>query len=426
MHQLANAVLVFDEVQTLPLKCVHLFNNAINFLVEQTNSTVVLCTATQPLLDGVPVDRGAIRLSASHEIIPDRQKLFDELKRVEVRDERKPGGWTYEEVARLGVNEVRQRGSCLVVVNTKDAARQVYQLCSGLDKAERIHLSTGMCPAHRKQQLDLIRQRLRDDLPVLCVSTQLIEAGVDVDFRAVIRFLAGIDSIAQTAGRCNRNGRPEPGILHIVNSSEERLSGLPDIANACEIGHRVLDDYRDNPERFRHNLFGPEAMEDYYRYYFFDRREEMSYSVTARQHGLGQDDTLLNLLSGNNLAVGEYRLSKGANPPLHFHQSFMSAANAFESIDAPTRGVIVPFEAGEDLINELCAAYEVEKQYALLKRAQQFTVNVFPWVLKELENAMAVQPIQKDVNILYLDKRYYSYEYGLTTESIAKMETLNV
>jgi CRISPR-associated endonuclease/helicase Cas3 len=425
MHQLANSVLVFDEVQTLPIKCTHLFNNAINFLVEHCNSTVILCTATQPLLHKVSAEKGAIRLSPRHEIMPDRRRLFDELKRVEVRDCRRPAAWTYEDVARLALDELGRGRSCLVIVNTKDAARSVYKLCTDRSNAERVHLSTDMCPAHRKEKLAYVRERLRDGLPVLCVSTQLIEAGVDVDFDVVIRFLAGLDSIAQAAGRCNRNGRAKQGVVYVVNPADEKLNNLPDIEKARDVGMRVLDDFRDNRTLYADNLFGPEAITDYYRHYFFERQEDMSYPVSA--HEIGTADTLLNLFSSNSHAVAEYRRKVGNNPPLHFLQAFMTAANAFKTIDAPTRGVIVPFgNEGGCVISELCAAYEVEKQYELLKRAQQFTVNVFPHVLRKLSEAEAVHPIQKDVEILYLDERYYSDEYGLATEAVSTMGTLDV
>jgi CRISPR-associated endonuclease/helicase Cas3 len=92
MHQMANCVIVFDEIQTLPIKCVHLFNNAMNLLAEQCNTTVVLCTATQPLLHKVSTEQGVIRLSEKHELVPDTKKLFERLKRAEIMDARRPGG----------------------------------------------------------------------------------------------------------------------------------------------------------------------------------------------------------------------------------------------------------------------------------------------------------------------------------------------
>ncbi|MGS0755354.1 CRISPR-associated helicase/endonuclease Cas3 [Roseateles sp. GG27B] len=130
MHQLARAVLIFDEVQTLPIKCVHLFNNAVNFLATHCDSTVLLCTATQPLLHQVAKEKGAVRLAPTHELMPDVRDLFEKLKRVTVKDARKPGGWTYQEIAELAAAEVQRSGSCLVIVNTKAAARRIFELCA--------------------------------------------------------------------------------------------------------------------------------------------------------------------------------------------------------------------------------------------------------------------------------------------------------
>lgn len=426
MHQLANAVLIFDEIQTLPIKCVHLFNNAINFLAEQCNSTVVLCTATQPLLHKVSAKKGAIRLDLHHEIMPNVQKLFDDLERVEIRDSRKPGGWTYADVASLARAEMQRAGSCLVIVNTKDAARKMYELCCAeIDKTEGFHLSTDMCPAHRKQELDKVKDRLNGDLAVLCVSTQLIEAGVDIDFGTVIRFTAGLDSIVQAAGRCNRNARYDRGVVHIVNPQEESLAKLPDISIGRDKADRVLDDYAKQPDRYRENLVGPKALNDYYGYYFFDRQAEMDYKVSAKT--LGHDDTLLNLLSSNDQAVCDYGKHHGTRPNIFLRQSFMTAAKAFKAIDAPTQGVIVPFgNEGQELIAKLHGAYDVEKEFALLRAAQQYTVNVFPHVLQKLKDSGAVHEVKPDTRILCLDGRYYNSKFGLATEPVSGMETLYV
>lgn len=424
MHQLANAVLVFDEVQTLPIPCVHLFNNAVNFLAERCNSTVVLCTATQPLLhDPSLAARGAVRLAEQHELMPDVQGLFEQLKRVDVRDRRKAGGWTHDEVADLALAEVSRAGSCLVIVNTKTAARQVFDIAStSLDGDSIYHLSTDMCPAHRKKELAKVRLRLTHREPILCISTQLIEAGVDVDFRVVIRFLAGLDSIAQAAGRCNRNGQPERGVVHIVNPQQENLGKLPDISIGREKAQRVMDDYAQDPGRYRDNLLGTEALADYYRHYFFERQKDMSYSVPAKE--LGHDDDLLNLLSVNKQAVNEHT-ARHAAPRLFFQQAFMTAGKAFKAIDAPTQGIVVPHgEGGRELINDLCAAFAVEKQFDLLRLAQQYTVNVFPHVLCKLKEAGALHEVKPDTRMFCLDPRYYSPRFGLSTEPVSHMETL--
>ncbi len=423
MHQLANAVIVFDEIQSLPVKCVHLFNNALQFLVDCCDSTAVLCTATQPLLGEVDSQKGALRLIKENELMPNVEKLFDDLKRVDVLDRRKPGGWCEDEVADLAVTESEKAESCLVIVNTKKAARELYRRCNEKANDFVIHLSTSMCPAHRKQALAEIVGRLASRQQVLCISTQLIEAGVDVDFGSVVRYMAGLDSIAQAAGRCNRHNARRKGYVHIVNPAQENLSRLPDIAIGIQKAERVFDEYHANPAQFDRNLIGPKAIARYYQYYFFDRRNDMSCPVSAQ--ALGHDDSLLNLLSANALASDEYKKVKSHAPPLHLRQSFMTAAKAFKAIDAPTQGVIVPFgKEGKNLIADLCAAFEVEKQYALLRRAQQFTVNVFSHELEKLQDAHAVHTVQEGTRILHLDPRYYSAEFGLMIEPVNPMENL--
>lgn len=424
MHQLANAVLIFDEIQTLPVNCVHLFNNAINFLADRCGSTVVLCTATQPLLDWVEARKGAIRIPDGNELMPDVKRLFDDLKRVEVTNRRKPSGWTMEEIAALAREETARAGSCLIIVNTKNAAQTLYRLSKEQAVVPVHHLSTNMCPAHRKAILAEVRCRLEREEPVLCISTQLIEAGVDVDFGAVIRFTAGLDSIAQAAGRCNRNGARDVGHVHVVNPQDESLGMLPDIQVGKEKAAWVLEDYEKDAAKFGFNPIGPEAMNLYYERYFFARKTTMDYPASART--LGRDDTLLNLLSSNTQASTAYGNAKGRAPDIYLRQSFMAAAKAFKAIDAPTRGVIVPYaQAGRDIITALCAAYLPDKEFDLLRRAQQFSVNVFPQVLERLTNSGAVQEIQEGTGILFLaDSRYYSDEFGLTETPEGKMEVL--
>jgi len=424
MHQLANAVLIFDEIQTLPVNCVHLFNNAINFLADRCGSSVVLCTATQPLLDKVDANKGSIHIPKGNELMPDVKRLFDDLKRVEVKNRRKPGGWAMDEIAALAQEETVKTGSCLVIVNTKKSAQTLHRLTKEQASTAVYHLSTNMCPAHRKAILAEVRKRLERQEPTLCVSTQLIEAGVDVDFGAVIRFTAGLDSIAQAAGRCNRNGIRVIGHVHLVNPQDENLGMLPDIRIGQEKADRVLDDYEENPDKFGNNRIGPEAMTWYYQNHFFDRSSDMDYPICAQT--LGRDDTLLNLLSVNSQAVVAFGQAKGQAPDIYLRQSFMAAAKAFKAIDTPTRGVIVPYaQTGRDLITALCAAYLPDKEFDLLRRAQQFSVNVFPQVLERLTKAGVVQEIQEGTGILFLaDSRYYSDEFGLSETPEGKMEVL--
>lgn len=430
MHQLGNAVVIFDEIQTLPIRCVHLFSNAINFLSEQCNSTVVLCTATQPLLHKVAIGQGAIRLAERPEIVSDVRQLFADLKRVAVFDKRRPNGWSYDDIADLARSEVERAGSCLVIVNTKDAAKQIFLASlASVDEDSLFHLSTDMCPMHRKSELEKIKSRLESCLPTLCVSTQLIEAGVDVDFGAVIRSMAGLDSIAQAAGRCNRNGKSAQGNVYLVNPSDEHvtLEYLKDIAIGRDKVASVLDFFRETPERYEHDLLGPQALADYYTHYFFERQNDMAYPVSAKEaKAIGRNDSLLSLLSENKPALAEAARNGLQLSPRLLNQSFMSAANAFKAIDSPTQGVVVPWgDEGADLIARLHGAYDISLEAELLREAQQFTVNVFPHVFDKLSKAEALHAIKDGVRIYSLDSRYYSKQFGLATEPVSLMETLN-
>jgi CRISPR-associated endonuclease/helicase Cas3 len=418
MHQMANAVLVFDEIQTLPIRCVHLFSNAMNFLVEQCGASVVLCTATQPLLHRVDPAKGAIRVGENAEIMPDVAGVFSKIQRYEAFDRRRPGGWAHAEAAVWAIAETRRAGSCLIVVNTKREALSIFGACrTAASDLPLFHLSTSMCPAHRLKILEEVKERLLARTPLVCVSTQLIEAGVDISFGSVIRALAGWDSIAQAAGRCNRHGAPEMGRVHIVNLAGELPKQLGDIKAAQDAAQRVLDENAGTDEDRMVDLENPKLIESYFRYYFFDRRKEMDYPVNADQ--AERDDNLLNMLAENNLAVAAGPLP----PPVYLRQAFMTAAGAFQSIDANTQGVVVPYGAeGKAIIAELCAAHELEKQFSLLKRAQRFTVNVFPHVMERLQRERAVYEAQEGTGILYLDEKCYSSQFGLNVEGTEEME----
>ncbi|CCE23848.1 CRISPR-associated helicase Cas3 domain protein [Methylotuvimicrobium alcaliphilum 20Z] len=414
LHQLANSVVIFDEIQTLPIQCTHLFCNALNFLADHAGMTAVLCTATQPVLDRLRAsDKGQLSLPQNSELMPDISGLFDQLKRVVISDKTKPEGWSEDEIAELALTELDTKGNCLVIVNTKAWAQALYLKCAEtVDIESLFHLSTGQCAAHRKALFKLMRQRLADGLPVLCISTQLIEAGVDIDFAGVVRFLAGLDSIAQAAGRCNRNGHLSTATVHIVNPARETISQLIDIKVGQEKTKRVLSEIEDE------DLLSPEAMRRYFQYYFYDRADDMSYPLSAKQ--VGRDDSLLNLLSQNKYNVG-------VGAALHLKQSFMTAGNVFKAIDAPTHSVIVPYLEGKQLLVELggiAKRFEARRFRECLQRAQQYSVNVFPNVWRRLVEQQAVYEIQPGEGIYGLDERYYSEAFGLSTEPVSKAEAI--
>ncbi|WP_052263409.1 CRISPR-associated helicase/endonuclease Cas3 [Geobacter pickeringii] len=428
LHQLANAVIIFDEIQTIPIRTVHLFNNAINFLVGQCGSTAMFCTATQPLLDRVEHKKGAARLSDNPQIMRDVGGLFRDLHRTKIENRCKDEGWTEDEVAETALEELDASGSVLIIVNKKAQARELYRRLQG--RTEHVHhLSTSMCPAHRTAVLDKVKVCLdpQNPSPVICISTQLIEAGVDVDFGTVIRYLSGIDSIAQAAGRCNRNGLRETGRVLIVNAANEGLDRLPEIRLAQDVTKRVLREFEHDPAAFDYDLQSPKAMECFYHYYFFQRAHEMAFPVSGRDiKDIARNDDLLNLLSINNDSVQIYLNERKQAPPLFLRQSFMSAARAFKAIDSPTEGVIVPYAEGEKIIAKLlCAGYEEKGR--LLKEAQRYSVNLFPHEMKKLKDEKRrLYEVWKGSGVYYLDERHYSEQFGVSTEEVADMKVLIV
>ncbi|KUG27031.1 crispr-associated helicase cas3 [hydrocarbon metagenome] len=427
MHQLANSVIIFDEVQTIPVRCVHMFNVALRFLVNNCNSTAVLCTATQPLLDKIEPIQRALSISKSQKIIQNETELFKKLKRVNIIDKRKKvEGWTEDEVTELAFGELEKTGSVLIIVNKKNSARKLYQKLTENNAGEVFHLSTNMCPAHRLDVLKQVNERLDTKKPVICVSTQLIEAGVDVDFGTVIRYMAGLDSITQAAGRCNRNGIRDIGNVYIVNPEDESLDNLKDIKIGADDAERVLREFLKTPEEFDNDLLSPKAMERFYKYYFYNRSKEMNYPVRAENTQIGREDNLFNLLSTNLLSIQAFqRTHKNNSPSLLLKQSFQSAAKAFYAIDSPTIGVVVPYAVeGNEIINQLCGTDMIEKQYKLLKAAQRYTVNLYPFDFENMISAekRAIREVQKDTGIYYMDKQYYSNEFGWSKEIISEME----
>ena len=432
LHALTNAVVVFDEVQTIPFRTIHLFNNAVNFLVEQCGASVVLCTATQPLLHRVDAKKGAMRLNPDSELMPNSPQLFRDLKRYEAFDRTiKPGGWTAAEVSELSISEMLGHGSCLVIVNTKRDALAIYaklkELVKSLEEPVEdgclMHLTTHMCPAHRLESLNRMKAALAPQAgkQVLCVSTQLMEAGVDIDFATVVRDLAGLDSIAQAAGRCNRNGERATGRVHIVKMADALPKQLDEIACAQSNTSRVLNDWRDENGDQPFDLSNPQEMERFFKHHFFARAKQMDYPVKAPL--VPRDDTLLRMLGENSLAVEDAKILGVKRSGLL--QSFYTAGQAFRAIDCQTQGVVVPFgKKGLDLIAELCSTQNLASELRILRRAQRFTVNVFPHEMETLKRKDAVYEAQPGTGVLCLREEFYSNEFGLALDGGEITESL--
>ena len=432
IHPMTNAVLIFDEIQTLPVKCVHLFCNVLNWLTTFGKSTAVLCTATQPLLGksglqnfpedkrGAITARGLLRLPENAEIMgkhQDLDKLFEELSRVEIRFNEKAGGWNVDEAGAFLLEQFATTPSCLFIVNTKKWAQELYQYCQrqNVPPGVLFHLSTNQCAAHRKAIFDTIKARLEKKQPVICISTQLIEAGVDISMACVIRALGGLDSIAQAAGRCNRHKEVDKGLVYVLNLQEQDFTRiLPDIQAGKTHAERVFRDFAGQ------DILQPAAMELYFEYYFYQRSDEMAYSIKNSATG-----SLLDWLSDNALNPYGEKNNKRSKPLPLLMQSFKSAGRAFQAIDAPTHAVIVPYGEGAELIAKLCGEWDPKEMHRTLQKAQRYSVNVFPNVWGKLQKENALHETIEGSGIYYLKGRPYNDDFGLSVDETSDMTFLN-
>ena len=431
IHPMTNAVLIFDEIQTLPVKCVHLFCNVLNWLMTFGKSTAVLCTATQPLLGESGLQnfpegkresiaaRGLLKQPAHAEIMgtdEQREELYKKLSRVEIRFNEKSGGWNVDEAGAFLLEQFQTTPSCLFIVNTKKWAQELYQYCQrqNMPSESLFHLSTNQCAAHRKAIFDTIKARLKNKEPVICISTQLIEAGVDISMACVIRALGGLDSIAQAAGRCNRHGEKEgKGQVWVLNLQEQDFTRiLPDIQAGKTHAERVFRDFAGQ------DILQPEAMKRYFEYYFYQRSDEMLYSVKNSETG-----SLLDWLSDNkNNPGGNININNRRTGKIQLlMQSFKSAGRAFQAIDAPTHAVIVPYGEGAELIAKLCGEWDPKEMYDAKKKAQRYSVNVFPNVWDKLQKENALYETIEGSGIYYLNERYYNDEFGLSLDETSEM-----
>ncbi len=232
LHNIAGSVVVLDEAQLIPPEFLSPILLALNELVKFYGVTIILCTATQPALASQESPNFSfIGLDGIREIMENPENLFDKLKRVSLRlspdiHESK----TWDKVAEA----LLEHPSVLCIVNRRDDCRHLWNLMP----KDTFHLSALMCGAHRSKKIEEIKAHLRGGYPTRVISTQLVEAGVDLDFPVVYRAMAGLDSIAQAAGRCNREGLLQTGELHIFTPPTLPPVGL--LRQAAGIGARLL------------------------------------------------------------------------------------------------------------------------------------------------------------------------------------------
>lgn len=363
LHNIANSVIIFDEAQMIPSNNLRPCVAAIAELVRAYNATAVLCTATQPAIDEMLLEYS--KKESVVELCPDVDGMFEKFRRTSFEKE---GRLTTDEL----VSRLESQQQVLCIVNTRKFAQEVYE---ALPSEGRFHLSTLMCPVHRKQKLDEIRERLKSGKTCRVVSTSLIEAGVDVDFPRVFREMAGLDSILQAAGRCNREGkRSAESSIVTVFESENKVNKL--IAVNRDAAEETVRDWT-QPNT-------TSTIERYFKAYRdFLRNDDKSGVIAASEKGIS-----------------------GCGLPFEW------IAKEFKLIDQNTFTVYISVGEGKELISRL---REGERSRELYRKAGMFSVSIYENHFNALINAGAAEPFGDDAAIL-TDLSLYSDEKGLATD----------
>jgi len=357
LHNIVNSVVIFDEAQCLPPQYLRPITFAIRELRRHYGVTPLLCTATQPVLTQAEQFDFKFKegFESVTEIIAAPTRLSAGLDRVSVERYADLQQVSYDEVAQ----SIRTEGqSTLCIVNRKQDCRQLAQL---LPETLTIHLSTNMCPKHRLNVFQTIKAQLDSERqPLYVISTSLVEAGVDLDFPVVYRALAGLDSIAQAAGRCNREGKLERGRTVIFLPEEQ-----PGYVRApASLAREFL-----NPEALK-SVFLPETFTSYFQSRFFQLGSD-----ALDQKGI------LSLLGGN----------------LDFH--YRTAAQEFRLIDDDWQlPLIVPFDEAPALVDKLLD-WDAR---SLFRKLQLYTINVPKRVMWELVDDDYVHELEAYPGVYYL------------------------
>lgn len=349
LHNIAGSVIILDEAQMLPLNLLLPIMQAIKELAQNYRCSVVMCTATQP---AVQAENGFYRgFENVREIAPKPTALFDKLRRTSVQH---IGTQTDADLlAKLG-----EHPQMLVIVNNRRHARSLYDQAKYLEGT--FHLTTLMCAKHRSQKLDEIRGRLKNGKPCRVIATSLIEAGVDVDFPLVMRAEAGLDSVAQAAGRCNREGkRPSENSFVWIFAPEEQWKAPPELAAQAAVMRLTADSFSDD-------LLSTQAVAAYFAELYQLKGSELDNKKILKMHN-------------------------DAGQSLDF--PFQTIADKFRMIESHMQPLIIPFDVdAENLISNLHHADHIG---GLLRKLQPYTVQIPEKALAALYKAGRIEPINE-------------------------------
>ena len=349
LHNIAGSVIILDEAQMLPLNLLLPIMQAIKELAQNYRCSVVMCTATQP---AVQAENGFYRgFENVREIAPKPTALFDKLRRTTVQH---IGTQTDADL----LAKLTEHSQMLVIVNNRRHARSLYDQAKHLEGT--FHLTTLMCAKHRSQKLDEIRGRLKKGEPCRVIATSLIEAGVDVDFPLVMRAEAGLDSVAQAAGRCNREGkRSSENSFVWIFAPEEQWKAPPELAAQAAVMRLTADSFSDD-------LLSTQAVAAYFAELYQLKGSELDNKKILKMH----NDT------GQSLDF-----------------PFQTIADKFRMIESHMQPLIVPFDGeAENLISSLRYADHIG---GLLRKLQPYTVQIPESALAALYKAGRIEPINE-------------------------------
>ncbi len=365
LHNVANSVVIFDEVQAIPVEKLQPCLEVLRELTTNYGVTAVLCTATQPVVSKSNNFKNGLALEQA-EIIHDVPQLFKALQRTRMTW---LGQQTQEEIAA----KLQQEKQVLCVVSTRDQALTLFEQLK--DDGDFFHLSALMYPEHRSKILDEIRNRLHSGSHCRVISTQLIEAGVDVDFPVVYRSLAGMDSIAQAAGRCNREGRRKIGDVFVYEP--EKIPSVSYFQHTCQCAKPLID-------RFAEEFLAPECIQAYFNDYFWINHDRMD-----------KDDILGKCRAGAQKC--EFPFEDIAD---------------FKMIDSANQAIVIAID--EKAVKLADQLKYIENKQSILRKLQKYTVQVYQNQFFELKEWL--EEVHPGFFILK-NSEIYSKETGLKCQS---------
>jgi CRISPR-associated endonuclease/helicase Cas3 len=388
LHNLVNAVIILDEAQTIPLPVLRPCVAALDELVRNYGCSVVLCTATQPAL-AAPRFKGGFNIPKDAELAPDPAALAQTLKRVTLIICTEP--LTDTDL----VNEITVVDQALVIVNSRKHALDLYRACKAEKLAQVVHLTTRQTAADRRRILAAIRDNLKAGRPCRVIATSLVEAGVDLDFPRVWRAQAGLDQIAQAAGRCNREGRHPVADSVVTVFTPAEAKPPPEIRPFIEAMQRVIPHHDD--------LFSPEAIHRYFNEVYWQRGEKYldRINVTGADGVTDKMSVLDAFIVGSDTLDFPYR----------------AVAEGFRLIESGMEPVIIAVEdEPRGILGRLHAG--TIGPGAAARVLQRFIVQVPPaWRRKLIDNGQAQYVVGYGEQFVELkNKSLYTPEIGLLWE----------